>query len=98
MGEGASPSVELSHHPIPHALDLCANLACKAVGCHMDLFPQPLSLRFVDPLDCTMLCCPIPDSTLIVHGDQVVDEVHIESEPALSFMISICGNIKKNLR
>jgi len=71
-------SVELSHPPTPPALDLYLYLADKAIGCHVDLFPQPLSPHFVYPLDCTVLCSPVPDSTLVVHEDLVVDEVCVE--------------------
>lgn len=53
VGEGAHLSIDLSHLPTLATLDLCANLADKIVGCHVDLFPQPPSQRFVDPPDCT---------------------------------------------
>ena len=46
----------------------------------MNLFPQPLSPHSVDPPDCTMLCSPILDYTLIVHEDQVVNRVGIEKQ------------------
>ena len=55
----AHTSAELSHSPTPPTLDIYADLACKPIVCHVDLFPQPLSPRSIDPLDCTVLCSPI---------------------------------------
>lgn len=78
VGDGTHLSIELSHPPTPPSLDLCANLADKVIGFHMDLFPQPPSPRSIDPQDCTMLCSVILDFTLIVHEDQVFDEVGVE--------------------
>lgn len=73
MGEHAHISVELSHPPTPPSLDIRVNLACKNVLHYMDLFPQPPFLHSIDPLDCTILCSFVPDSTLVVKEDQVVD-------------------------
>lgn len=77
MGDHAQTSVELSHPPIPLALDISTNLACKPVSCHMDLFPQPPSLHSVDPPNFTVLCFPIPDSSPIVNEDQVINKVGV---------------------
>lgn len=77
VGEGARTSVDLSHPPTPLGLNICIDLACKTICCHVDLFHQPLSLRSVDPLNCTVLCSPIPESTLVVHEDRVIDRVDI---------------------
>lgn len=41
--------------------------------CFLNLRP-----RFVDPSDYTVLCSPIPDSTLVVHKDQVIDGIGVE--------------------
>lgn len=69
--------VELSHPPTLPALNVCAKLACKPASCDVDLFPQPPSPRFIDPLDCIVLCSFVLDSTLVVNEDQVVDEVGV---------------------
>ena len=70
--------IELSHPPTSPTLDFCMHLADKSIGCHMDFFPQPSPLHFVDPMDCTMLCSPVSNSTLVVHEDQVVNIVSVE--------------------
>lgn len=75
VGESTRTFVELSYPPTPLALDICENLACKLAGCHVDLSPQPPSPHSVDPPDCTILCSSVPDSTLVVIEDQVVDRV-----------------------
>jgi len=77
VGEHSHTSVELSRPPTPPALDIYTDLACEPVGCHVDLLPQPPSPHFVDPLDYTVLCFFILDSTLIVNKDQVVDRVSV---------------------
>lgn len=77
VGEHSHTFFELSHPPTPPALDICANLVCKPTGCHMDLLHQTLSLHFVDPLDCTVLCSSISDSTCVVKKDEVVDGVGV---------------------
>ena len=77
VGDYAHTSVELSHPPTPPTLDICADLACKLVGCHVDSFPQPPSPHSVDPLDCTILCSSVPDSSPIVNEDQVVNGVSV---------------------
>lgn len=69
MGEGALPSVELSHPPTLPTLDFYPDMAFETIGCHVDLFPQPLSPHLVNPPDCIMLYSPILDSTIIVHED-----------------------------
>jgi hypothetical protein len=51
VGDHAHTSIEMSHPPTPPTLDIYADLDRKPVGCHMDLFPQPLSPHSVDPLD-----------------------------------------------
>jgi len=66
VGENAHTFVELSHPPTPSAFDIYAYLACKLAGGHVDSFPQPLSLCFIDPPDCTILCSIVPESTLIL--------------------------------
>lgn len=43
----------------------------------MDLFPQYLSPRSIDPLDCIVLCSFVPNSILVVNEDQVVDGVGV---------------------
>lgn len=43
----------------------------------MTILPQPLSLCSVDPLDYTVWCSSIPDSTLIVNKDQAIDGVGV---------------------
>lgn len=80
--------VELSHLPTPPALNICIDLSCE-IGCHVDLFPQPPSSLSVDPMDCTVLFSPIPDSTLVVHEDQVVDRVGVV-KPACVFIHDEC--------
>lgn len=89
MGEHAHTSFELSHLPTPLALDICIDLACKPTGRHVDLLPQPLSPRFVDPLNCTMLCSSILDSTLVVNEDQVVDRVGVV-QPTCTIILDKC--------
>lgn len=98
VGEGAHPSVELSHPPTPLALEFYVDLACKTFGCHVDLFPQPLSPRSVDPPDYIVLCSPVLESTLVVHEDQVIDGIVLSIQPALSFIMSMFRNLKKNSR
>lgn len=77
VGEGGRTSVELSHPPTPSPLDICADLACNPIGCHMDFLPQPPTLRFVDPPDCIVSCSSIPDSTLVLNEDQVIEGVGV---------------------
>ena len=74
-GEPANTSVELSYPHSPLALDICADLACNLACCHMDLLRQPSSLRFANPPDYIILWSFVPDSTLVVNGDQVVDRI-----------------------
>ena len=78
MGEVANPSIELSHPPTPPPLDIYADLDCKLVVCHVNLFSQPPFSHSVDPPNFPMSCSPIPDSTLVVHEDHVVDKVGVE--------------------
>lgn len=91
-------SVEPSPPPTPLSLDICANVDCKPIGCHLDLFSQPSSSRSVDPPHFGVLCSSIPDSACDVHKDQVGEGVVFSNQPALSFFMSMCGNLKKNLR
>lgn len=70
--------VELSHPPTPPTLDIYTDLDLKPIGCHVNIFSQPLSSRSVDPLDCTVLCSPVLNSTFIVHEDQFVNRVGVE--------------------
>jgi len=73
VGDHAHTSIELSHPLTPPALDIYAYLACKLVGCNVDLFPQPPSLHSVDPPNCIVLLSSIPDSSPILSEDQAVD-------------------------
>lgn len=77
MGEGARTSIKLSHPPTPPALNVCVDLACKPIGCHVDSFPQPPSPHSIDLPDCSVLCSLILGSTSCVHEDQVVNEVGV---------------------
>lgn len=77
MGEHVHTYVELSHPSIPRALDICTDLAQNPVGCHVDFLPQPLSPHSTDPLDYTVLCSSVPNSTLVVNEDQVVEGVDV---------------------
>lgn len=77
VGEHAHTSVQLSHPPTPLDLDICADLACKNVGCHLDLFPQPPSPCSIHSPDCTILCSYVPDSTCILNEDQAFDGVDV---------------------
>ena len=94
MGEHAHTSTELSRPPTPHALDICVDLACNLVGCHMDLFPQPPSPCSVDPPDCTILFSSISDSSPIVNEDQVVDRVGV-MQPTYAIIHDECVWISK---
>lgn len=78
MGETANTYVELSHPPTSPALDICGDLACKPIGCHMKLFSQPPFSHSIYPWDYHVLCCPIPGSTFVVQEDQVVDGVSVK--------------------
>jgi len=44
-----------------------------------------MSVRSVDPLDCTTLCSFIPDSTPIVNEDQSIDKADV-AQPACIFI------------
>ncbi len=77
VGDHAHTLVELSHPPTLLALDICADLACKPTGCHMESFPRLPSSHSVDRLDCTFLLSSIPDSSPIVNEDQDVDRVGV---------------------
>lgn len=77
VGDHAHTFVELSHRTTPPPLNICTDLACKPIGCHVDSFPRPPSSCFVNPLDCTALCSSILNSSPIVDEDQVVDGVGI---------------------
>ena len=98
VGEGAHTSFELSHPPTPHALDILIDLACKPIGCHVDSFPQPLSQRSVDPSDCTILCSSIPNSSLVVNEDQVVDGVSVVQATCTIIHDECVRESKKNPR
>lgn len=78
MGEVSNPSAELSHPPTPPSLDIYIDLACKNVGYYVKFFSQPSSSRSVDPLDYIVLCSFVPNSTIIIHEDQVVDRIGFE--------------------
>lgn len=55
-GEHEHTFVQLSHPPTLPALDIYEDLACKPIGFHVDLLPQPLSPCSVDPIDCIVVC------------------------------------------
>ena len=92
MGDYAHTYVELSHPPTPPTLDSYTDLARKPIGCHMDSFPQPLSMRFVDPLDCTVSCSSILDSSPGVEEDEVVDGVRTK-QPTCTIIHDECVGI-----
>lgn len=66
------------------------------MGCHKHLLPQPRSLHFVNPLDCTVMCSSILDSILIVNKDQAIDELMLHNQPALSFTKSMTKRLSMN--
>jgi len=76
--EVMNPSVEPSPHPTPPALDICIDVDCKPVGCHMNLFSQPLSSRSVHPPNLGVFYSSIPDFAYDVHEDQAGDGVGVE--------------------
>ena len=98
MGDHAHTFVELSHPPTPPALDIYVDFACNAIGCHVDSFPQPLSQRSVDPSDCTILCSSIPNSSLVVNEDQVVDGVSVVQATCTIIHDECVRESKKNPR
>lgn len=77
MGDHAHTFIELSHPPTPPSLETFTNFSCKPIGCHLDSFPRPPSLRSIDPLDCTVLFSSIPNSSPVVNEDQVVNRVGV---------------------
>jgi len=77
VGEHAHTSVQLSHPPIITTLNFLAELVGNPMGCHMHLLPQPPSSHSVDPLDCTLLCSSVSDSTPVVNEDQATKEVGV---------------------
>jgi len=70
-------SIELSNPLTPPTLIAYVDFAYKHFGFHVDSFPQPFSPCPVDPMDCTVLCSSIMDSTLVVNEDQIVDRVDV---------------------
>jgi len=77
VGEHAHTSFQLSHPPNITSLIFHADLVVKPMDCHMHVLPQPLSSCSVDPLDCTVLCSSIPESTHVVNEDQAINRVGV---------------------
>jgi len=75
VGEVLNTSVEMSRPPTPPTLNICTDLDCNPDGCHEVLSSQPPSSGSFDPLDFTVLCSPVLDSTSVFHDDQVVNGV-----------------------
>ena len=75
MGEVTNLYFKLSPSPNPSALDICVDVNCKPIGCHIEFFSQTPSFHSVDPPDFGILCSSIPDFACDVHEDQVVDGV-----------------------
>ena len=77
VGEHAHTSIQLSHPPNITSLNFHVDLVASSSSCHMYFIPQHLSAYFDDPLDCTILCFSIPNSTPIVNEDKSIDEVGV---------------------
>lgn len=77
VGENAQTSVQLSHPPNITSLNIRTDLVENPMGCHIHVLPHPLSLCSVDPLDYTILCCSILNSTPVVNEDQPVDSIDV---------------------
>lgn len=67
-------------------MNIYVDLDCNLDGCHAVLSSQPRSSGSFDPLDCTLLCSPVLDSTFVVHEDQVVEKVGVK-QPNYSIII-----------
>lgn len=78
MGEVSNQLIDLSPIPTPLALDFYEYLDCKPIGCHVILFFQPPSSSSFDPLNFSVMCSSVPDSTCDFHEDKVVEGVGIE--------------------
>jgi len=73
--EHAHMFIQLSYPPNINYINFHVALVAKPMGCHVHFLPQPPSSCFGDPTDCTVLCSPILNSTLVVNEDQAIDEV-----------------------
>lgn len=80
VGEHVHMFVQLSHPPTLTTLNICTYLVGKPMGCHTHLLPQPPSLRFSDPSDCTVLCSSVLDSTPIGNEDRAINGVDVAQQ------------------
>lgn len=69
--------VELPHPPTPPFLYICTDLGCKPAGCYVDLLPRLPSPCSTDPLNCTVLCSSVLDSTFVVNEDQAIEKFDV---------------------
>lgn len=76
---------QLSHPPNITSLNFHEDLVVSPSSCHMNFVPQPPSLQLTIPLDDTVLCSSIPDSTLVLNEEQATDRVSL-AQPTCVFI------------
>lgn len=95
VGERAHMSIQLSHPPTPSLLDIYVDLSCKHVGCYMDFFPQPPTPPLI--LQIVLYCVLLFQTMQVLWTNiELSTKLMLCNQPALSFMMSVCGNLNMN--
>lgn len=98
MGEVENSPIDLPQYPpTPRTHNFSAVLEFKFDGCDEVLDPCSPSFGPFAPLDLDVLCSPVLNFSCDVHEDQVMDGVGVKQPNCDIILMSVCGNLNKNM-